>query len=214
MPRGRPLGHSRLLDHRPSAARSWGAGVRVFFWGTGGQSCLPVSLFRENLCSPGVLPELLLLLGSLPRWGETGNSLRFRERYGQGGADGGERLPGGPPGEAGTARRSRGGTVGSRTPAAAIRARPPERPPPEGPVEPGGEERSWPPRALPAGDKAGPWALPSNARRPAGLGRWPRGGAHQPGSGYLGRRTHHRPWGRIALWLEFFRPQPRGRLGV
>lgn len=39
------------------------------------ERCLSVSLFRENLCSPGVLPELLLLLGSLPRWGETGNSL-------------------------------------------------------------------------------------------------------------------------------------------
>lgn len=60
-----------------------GAGEQgsLFFWGTRRtESCLSVSLFRENLCGPGVLPELLLLLGSLPRWGETGNSLRFRER--------------------------------------------------------------------------------------------------------------------------------------
>lgn len=60
----------------PRAPLSWGRRGR----GRRIESGLSFSLFRENLCSPGVLPELLLLLGSLRRFRETGNSLRFWER--------------------------------------------------------------------------------------------------------------------------------------
>lgn len=86
-------------------------------------NCRSVSLFRGNLCSPGVLPELLLLLGSLPRWGETGNSLRCPKRYGRCGGDGGEKLPEGP-----CPRHKRlgvrgGGTARSPDPIAALRQR-------------------------------------------------------------------------------------------
>lgn len=94
-----------------------GTGVRLFLSGRrnvgGGRRS--VSLFRENLCGPGVLPELLLLLGSLPKWGETGNSPRCWERYGRRGGDGGDRLPEGP-----RARCERLGGRGART-----RRRPP-----------------------------------------------------------------------------------------
>lgn len=130
-----------------------------------------VSLFRENLCSPGVLPELLLLLGYLPKWGETGNSLRFRERYGRRGGDGGDRLPDGP-----RARRERLGGQGGRT------ARSP------GPIAATRRRRSglatWAPgtrrnrsggvvldhgRALPAGEKAGHPGAPVHRRPPCGM---------------------------------------------
>lgn len=129
-----------------------------------------VSLFRENLCSPGVLPELLLLLGYLPKWGETGNSLRFRERYGRRGGDGGDRLPDGP-----RARRERLGGQGGRT------ARSP------GPIAATRRRRSglatWAPgtrrnrsggvvldhgRALPAGEKAGHPGAPVHRMPPCG----------------------------------------------
>lgn len=130
-----------------------------------------VSLFRENLCSPGVLPELLLLLGYLPKWGETGNSLRFRERYGRRGGDGGDRLLDGP-----RARRERLGGQGGRT------ARSP------GPIAAtGGGDQGWPPgHRAPAGTGRAEWswtmggrslpgkrpdtrALRSTACRPVGL---------------------------------------------
>lgn len=209
MPRGRRLGHSRLLDHRPSAARSWGAGVRVFFWGT--RTELSTRLFRENLCSPGVLPELLLLLGSLPRWGETGNSLRFRERYGQGGGDGGERLPGGPPGEAGTARRFRGGTVGSRTPAAAIRARPPEHPGSAG-ARRGGAVLA--PARAPCRGQGRPLGA-SVQRTPSSGTRTVAARRSAPAWQWMSWAANPRVLGKNRLTApEFFRPQPRGRLGV
>lgn len=149
-----------------------GLGVRLFPPGTRKRGDFrSVSLFRENLCSPGVLPELRLLLGYLPKWGETGNSLRFRERYGRRGGGGGDRLPDGP-----RARRERLGGQGGRT------ARSP------GPTAATRRRRSglatWAPgtrrnrsggvvldhgRALPAGEKAGHPGAPVHRLPPVGL---------------------------------------------
>lgn len=140
----------------------WGGGAPFPFgneeeWG----DFRSVSLFGENLCSPGVLPELLLLLGSLPEWRETGNSLRCRERYRRRGGDGGDRLPEGPPGEVRTAWWP--ARWGKDRPHA---ARAPLRPPGVG-------DQGWPSgHRAPAGtgrEKVGTGELRSIACRPAGL---------------------------------------------
>lgn len=98
--RGRCLGSFRWV--LSAGARSWPtcpprpeleAGVHLFLLGTRRrEGCRSLSLFRETLCSFGVLPELLLL-GSPLRWGETGNSLRCRGRYGRRSGGGGAGLP-------------------------------------------------------------------------------------------------------------------------
>lgn len=78
------------------------------------------------------------------------------------------KAPGGAPGEARTALRSRGGTVGSPDPGGGDQSQaswaPGFRRSPTGRSGPG------PGRAPPARTRLDPRALPSNARRPAGLG--------------------------------------------
>lgn len=169
VPRVDPLGRNRPLLPLPSAARSWGRGApSPFGKQERGGGCRSVSLFRENLCGPGVLPELLLLLGSLPKWGETGNSPRCWERYGRRGGDGGDGLPQGP-----RARCERLGGRGARTsrsptplrrPGVGDRGRPPGHRAPAG----AGRGRGPGPRlALPAGEKARPPRAPVH-RAPSG----------------------------------------------
>lgn len=138
-------------------------------------------------------------------------SLRFRERYGQGGGDGGERLPGGPPGEAGTARRSRGGTVGSRTAAAAIRARPPEHPGSAG-ARRGGAVLA--PARAPCRGQGRPLGASVQRTRSSGT-RTVAARRSAPAWQWMSWAANPRALGKNRLMApEFFRPQPRGRLDV
>lgn len=103
------FGPNRLLRHLLSVAPRWGPGAHISPSGTRKRRGLWILFFVSGKSlQPRVLPELLLL-GSLPRWGETGTSQRCPERYGRRGGDGScarhERL-GGP----------RGGTALSPSP--------------------------------------------------------------------------------------------------
>lgn len=172
-----------------------------------GGDCGSFSLFRENLCSPGVLPELLLL-GSLPRWGETGDPQRCPERYGRRGGDGGERLPEGSRARHELLGGPRGGTALSPSPwprpGRGDHSRPPGH---RAPAGTSGAEQSWTSgaRSLPA--KFGHRG--ASVPRMWASGQWPGSQAHPPGSGHLARGPTL-PAGELLCSLKIWASAPRG----